>query len=143
MKLKLKVSKTLKRNLKELANAKSLDRKAFIKDAVLNHVNVNKEKWIDRIEGYDAFVITRVEELEKLRQELSENLELSNHEKQQTLIKFYKDNYMFIKAINRSKKQENIIIDLDEQTYYAMQILAENNEQTIETYTVEFLQHLK
>lgn len=143
MKLKLKVTKNLKKNLKDLSNKVELERKDYVKAEVLSHIKENKKDWCERIDGYAEFLENRSKNLENLKAELAEDLEISSKEKQARLRNFYKENLMFDRPTNKNKKLENIIIDLDEHDYYALQILSENKEMTIEDYTVEVLQHLK
>ena len=143
MKIKLKVSKTLKRKLKLNADEKSLDRKVFIKESLLKHIEEKKDEWSKRIDGYEVFINSRTENLKLLKEELADNEEISDYEKQKTLKAFYKEHFMFLTVINKNRKLENIIVDLEEEAFYALQILAENKEQTIETYTTDLLHHIK
>lgn len=139
MKIKLKVSKKLKSELKGKAESNSVERKVYIQNLLEKHIGDNKSIWENKIEGYAEFLLEREEKLSALKIELDENEEMSAKEKGSILKEFYKENKFFRTEINKNKKLENIIINLDDELYYALNILADNKELSIENYTVELL----
>ncbi len=143
MKLKLKVPKTLKRNLKESAQKKSIERKVFVKEQILELIESKRSVWESKIDGYEEFLKDRDLRLNQLKQSLEEDEEKTIHEKRDILKNFYYEQKIFRYVLNKNRKLENIIIDLEDNEYYAIQILADDKEEAIETYVVDFLHHIK
>ncbi len=143
MKLKLKVPKTLKRNLKEIAQKKSIERKDYVKEQLLELIESKRSIWESRIDTYEEFLNERDSRLIKLKESLEEDEEKTVYEKRDILKNFYYDEKIFRYVQNKNRKLENIIIDLKDNEYYAIQILADDQEEAIESYVVNFLHHIK
>lgn len=142
MKLKLKVSKSLKRNLKKIAENHSVERKEYLLNAFKALLEANKEIWTGNIETYIETLKERENALESLKTSLLES-DISQDEKRDIMLKFYTDNKMYKTFNNKNKKLENIIIDFQDEDFYALKLIAENHSKTVEDYSVEFLHHCK
>lgn len=142
MKLKLKVSKTLKRDLKIKATSLNIERKEYVFNELMNYINTKNDLWKDKIDGYAEFVENRNAKLVELKISLEENDEMSSIDKRTILINYYIENKMYRDIISKNRKLENIIIDLSEEDYNKAALISEYNGKTIESNTIDFLQRL-
>lgn len=139
MKLKLKVSKVLKRDLKVLAKKEEMERPDYVLSLLQTYISENKDVWQDKIDGYESFLSQREERLEKLKEEL--DLSDKTIEEQRSELKaFYVNNHMYRAYDSQKRKFENIIVSLTDHDYYALMIIADKHETTIEVNTVAYLQ---
>jgi len=136
MKLKLKVSKNLKRDLRKLAEGQEIERMTYILNTIEKHLEDNSTIWKPHIDEYPALLEKRQLELVSLKESLEEE---EDSTKRATLKKFYQENHMYVDFISRQRKFENIIIPLSEQSYYGLCLLAEDKKMTVERFTVELL----
>jgi len=139
MKLKLKVSKALKRELKVLASKKEMERPDFVITLLQTYIDDNKSVWEDKIKTYASFLVDREKNLEKLKLELEES-DKTIEEQRSELKAFYTANKMYRAYDSQKRKFENIIISINEEQYFALMIIADKNETTIESNTVSYLQ---
>ena len=141
MKLKLKLSKTLKRQLKEQAALKEMERNDYVISVIKEHIQSKKELWQDTVEDYPAILEKRQSDLILLK-ESHEEKELPIEEIRAELKAFYNENHMYLDFENKNRKFENLILQLDETDYYALKIIADDSKVTLESYSVTFLHHL-
>jgi len=141
MKLKLKLSKTLKRQLKEQAALKEMERNDYVISVIKEHIQSKKELWQDTVEDYPAILEKRQSDLILLK-ESHEEKELPVEERRAELKAFYSENHMYLDFENKNRKFENLILQLDETDYYALKIIADDSKVTLESYSVTFLHHL-
>lgn len=140
MKLKLKVTKTLKRTLKIQAGGQEMERIDFIMACLTEHLRTNEKLWANKIESYKNLLIERQEGLKTLKDSFTDETPIE--EKRERLKNYYKEHKMYRDIHSKNKKMENIILNLDENHYYGLMILAESRELTIEAYTINYLQTL-
>lgn len=143
MKLKLKVSKKVKKDLKDIASKAEIERNEFVLKSFVNYIASHEDEWVNLVDGYPEFIVNRAKNLESLKEQLTENESITKEEQMSTLKAFYKDNKMFLPVVGKQKKLENIIVHLDEKMYYALQILAENRGMVIEDFGEKCLHHFK
>lgn len=141
MKLKLKLSKTLKRQLKEQAALKEIDRVEYVLSVLKEHIQSKKELWQETVESYPALLEKRQSDLVLLKETLEEK-DIPLEEKRAELKAFYSENHMYLDFKNKNRKFENLILQLDETDYYALKIIADDSKVTLESYAVTFLHHL-
>jgi len=141
MKLKLKLTKTLKRQLKESAVKQDLERNEYVIKELLNHIESKKSIWENKVEGYAEFLVSREENLLKLKESF-EDSDIPLEEQRLRLKKYYNDNHMYREYTNKNRKLENLILNLEENQYYALQIIADDSQMTLESYAVTFLNYL-
>lgn len=136
MKLKLRIRKDLKRDLKGLALKKDLERKELVEKLLEEFVNENKEIWMDDIEEF----IENTKKLEAEIVEINSNESLNDDEKKQS-IKKIKEKYGLIRynSTMLKKKTETLIINLGEQIYYGLLLIAEDHEMSIEQLGITVL----
>ena len=136
MKLKLKVSKNLKRDLRKEAEKKDIERMDYILNIISDHLNETKDIWAAHVEAYPSLLEERQVALAALKERLVDE---EDDIKRQTLKAFYQENHMYIDFVNRQRKFENLIIPLEENDYYGLCLLAENKKMTVERFTVDLL----
>lgn len=112
MKIKLNVTKDMKRALKKQAEAKDIERNEYIYQAIAAYVEEHAKLWEGEID--------KILETAKL-----DGVDLS--EKAKSAMK---------KTV---KKMQPIILNVDEKTYYALGIIASDQELTKEALVVSFL----
>lgn len=112
MKIKLSVTKVMKRTLKKQAEAKGIERNDYIYELITNFVNEKAAIWETEIE--------KIIETAKL-----DGVELS--EKARSAMK------------KTAHKMQPIILNVDEKTYYALGIIANESGLTREALIVSFL----
>lgn len=136
MKLKLRIKKDLKRELKELAIKKDIERKELAVQLISEVVENNDELNISDIEGF----IENTKELELEILKINENESLDNEERK-SAIEELKGRYKVIIYTNKiaKKKTETLIIDLEEKIYYGFLLTAESNKMSIEQFGVKIL----
>lgn len=134
MKLKLRIKKDLKRDLKKIAAAKDMERKDLAIQLISDFVNSNDEITTSDIEEF----IESTKSLESGIAEINSNEALSNEEKT-ILIKELKQNHRVVIYSSKmpKKKTETLIINLDELSYYGLLLIAENSKMTIEHLGVD------
>lgn len=134
MKLKLRIKKDLKRDLKKIADAKDMERKDLAIQLISDFVNANDEITTSDIEEF----IESTKSLESGIAEINSNEALSNEEKK-ILIKELKQNHRVVIYSSKmpKKKTETLIINLDELSYYGLLLIAENSKMTIEHLGVD------
>jgi len=141
MKLKLKVAKELKRELKVLAKKMDQERPDYVINELKKLIEEKKELWLGKVETYPELLIERKDNLAELRVELEES-EKSVEEQRAILKVYYKEHHMYLDYDGKNRKFENLILSLEEEEYYALNIIADNNERTIEAFVVEYLHRL-
>lgn len=139
MKLKLKVTKTLKRALKEKAIEASMERVDFIHQVIMDHINAQKYLWEKDVATYPTLLMDRQKGLEDLKETLEES-DLSKEVQLARLKAYYKEHHMYRVFYSKKRKFENIIIHLDDEIYFALCLIGEANMQAVETYTVNLLE---
>lgn len=136
MKLKLKITKTLKRHLRQIAEKSNKERNQFVQDLLESHLKENETVWLDRVADYPSLLDQRQQNLEALK------LTLEDAEKEDRLSQlktFYADNHMYREYNSKHRKLENLIIPLSETTYYALRILGENKGMSLERYVIDLI----
>lgn len=141
MKLKLKVVKVLKRELKVMAKKEDQERPDYIVNELKKLIEDKKDLWLDKVETYPALLIERQNNLAKLREELEES-EKSVEEQREILKVYYEAHHMYLDYDSKNRKFENLILNLEDTDYYALNIIADNNQRTIESFTVDYLNRL-
>jgi len=136
MKLKLKVSKNLKRDLRKLAEGQDVERMVYILNAIEKHLEDNSTIWKPYVDDYPALLEKRQLELIALKESLEEE---EDSFKRVAMKEFYQENHMYVDLMNKQRKFENLIIPLSEQLYYGLCLLAEDKKMTVERFTVELL----
>jgi len=99
MKIKLNVTKDLKRDLKIKAKEKELDRNDYIYEVIKDFIKEEESVWVSEI---DKII------------EVANSDETANEDKAKGQMK------------RTTKKQQPIILNVDEKTYYALAIIAKN-----------------
>lgn len=113
MKIKLNVTKDLKRNLKIKAEEKEIERNDYIYEIINNFVKENENVWVSKIE---SIIKNETEEEELLHETKAKE------------------------AMKKTRKKlQPIILNVDEKTYYALEILAETEEKSKEDLIVKML----
>ncbi|MCH4890924.1 hypothetical protein EZV73_25310 [Acidaminobacter sp. JC074] len=136
MKLKLKVSKNLKRDLRKEAEKKDMERMDYVLNIIREHLDETKDIWEAYVEAYPSLLEKRQIALAELKEKLVDE---ADDIKRQTLKAFYQENHMYIDFVNRQRKFENLIIPLEDDVYYGLCLLGENKKMTVERFTVELL----
>lgn len=142
MKIKLKISKQLKRELKEQATALEVERTIFVVQELKKWADQNKESWENLVETYPSFVETREADYETLKEKLVSE-EADSKDTTDQLRAFRIEHKMFPYIKSKNKKNENLILNVEEELYYALQILAELNNMCVENYVEQSVHHLK
>lgn len=114
MKIKLNVSKDLKRDLKTKGKEKELDRNDFIYEVINNYLEAEKSLWSSEIE----------EVLESVSSEEVDNELIARENMPKTI-----------------KKQQPIVINVDLKTYYALDLIAISKEATKENLVIQQLKN--
>lgn len=140
MKLKLKVSKSLKRDLKLKAVKVDQERTEFILKHLLDHIESNDQIWSGKIEAYLEILKERDLGLIALKESFTEETLLEDQ--RHALKAYYADHKMYRHIISKQKKLENIILTLNDESYYALRMMAEEKEMPIEAYTLQYLHTL-
>lgn len=140
MKLKLKIAKQLKRQLKVLSEKAQKERVDYVREFLLNHLQENKVDWDDKVKDYPQVLIKREEALKLLKEELEES-DKEPDKKKAIMKAFYKDNHYYLDFVNKNRKLENLIIPLEDESYYGLRILAEKQCVTVEKYTTQLINH--
>ena len=141
MKLKLKVSKQLKRALKQKATAMEMERTPYLLKVLHEHLkkcNMDSSK----VPEYKTFLDKRVVELEALKTQLEED-EVPTEEKRTQLKKFYETHHMYRHVQSKNRQLENIILTLEDDDYYCLMMLADQDKQTVENYVEKILHFFK
>lgn len=112
MKIKLNVLKSLKQGLKVKAKAKEIERIDYIYEVINGFVNEKESEWISEI---DAII-----EDAKLSEIPIETIAKAKMEE-------------------TKKKRQPIILNVDEKTYYAFEIMARKFKKTREDILIELL----
>jgi len=112
MKIKLNVTKDLKRDLKLKAKEKELERNDYIYEIINNFVKEKESVWASKIEG----IIKN-----------ANSDEISNEDKAKGSMK------------KTTKKLQPIILNVDEKTYYALSIVAKKMKKPKEDLMVNLL----
>jgi predicted transcriptional regulator len=134
MKLKLRIKKDLKRDLKKIAAKKDMERKDLAIQLISEFVSSNDEITTSEIEEF----MESTKSLEEGITEINSNEDLSNEEKK-ALIKELKEKHRVVIYTSKmpKKKTETLIINLDELSYYGLLLIAENSKMTIEHLGVD------
>ena len=134
MKLKLRIKKDLKRDLKKIAAKKDMERKDLAIQLISEFVSSNDEITTSEIEEF----MESTKSLEEGITEINSNEALSNEEKK-ALIKELKEKHRIVIYTSKmpKKKTETLIINLDELSYYGLLLIAENSKMTIEHLGVD------
>jgi predicted transcriptional regulator len=134
MKLKLRIKKDLKRDLKKIAAKKDMERKDLAIQLISEFVSSNDEITTSEIEEF----MESTKSLEEGITEINSNEALSNEEKK-ALIKELKEKHRVVIYTSKmpKKKTETLIINLDELSYYGLLLIAENSKMTIEHLGVD------
>lgn len=112
MKIKLNVSKDLKRDLGKMAKALEQERSELIVALILELVNARKDQWESDIEKVMA---------------LASEEGISSEEKA-------KNN-----MAKTTKKLQPMIVNVEEQVYYALTLIAKNDQSTKEVILIDML----
>jgi|LGVE01.1.fsa_nt_gb predicted HicB family RNase H-like nuclease len=137
MKLKLKVSKTLKKSLKIKAEANELERNNYVIGLLQTLVDENKSLWVDQVEAYPELVAERQQGLEALKESFTE--EISINEQRAQLKAYYTENHLYINIYSTKKKFENLMLPLEDNVYYALCILGEADKLSVEHFVIAHL----
>jgi predicted transcriptional regulator len=134
MKLKLRIKKDLKRDLKKIAAKRDMERKDLAIQLISEFVSSNDEITTSEIEEF----MESTKSLEEGITEINSNEALSNEEKK-ALIKELKEKHRVVIYTSKmpKKKTETLIINLDELSYYGLLLIAENSKMTIEHLGVD------
>ncbi|MCT4662213.1 MAG: hypothetical protein N4A40_10165 [Tissierellales bacterium] len=134
MKLKLRIKKDLKRDLKKIAAKRDMERKDLAIQLISEFVSSNDEITTSEIEEF----MESTKSLEEGITEINSNEDLSNEEKK-ALIKELKEKHRVVIYTSKmpKKKTETLIINLDELSYYGLLLIAENSKMTIEHLGVD------
>lgn len=115
MKIKLNVTKDLKRDLKQKAKEKELERNDYIYEVINNFVKEKETVWVSKIEG----IIKN-----------ANSDEISNEDKARDGMK------------KTTKKLQPIILNVDERTYYALAIVSKKSKKSKEDLLVNLLTNI-
>lgn len=140
MKLKLRIKKDLKRDLKALAIKKEIERKEFVEQLLEEFVNENKEICMNDIEEFMIRITENAKKSEAEIIEINGNESLNADEKAHS-IREIKGKYRVIRYISKmsKKKTETLMINLEEQIYYGLLLIAEGNKMSIEQFVIKIL----
>jgi len=112
MKIKLNVTKDLKRELKLKAEKKDLERNAFIYEIIEAYIKENEDLWLSEV---DQLI------------EIANADETSVEDKAKKQMK------------KTTKKQQPIILNVEERTYYAIGIIAKEKNLSREELLIDLL----
>jgi len=112
MKIKLNVTKDLKRELKLKAEKKDLERNAFIYEIIEAYIKENEDLWLSEV---DQLI------------EIANADETSVEDKAKKQMK------------KTTKKQQPIILKVEERTYYAIGIIAKEKNLSREELLIDLL----
>ena len=112
MKIKLNVTKDLKRELKLKAEKKDLERNAFIYEIIEAYIKENEDLWLSEV---DQLI------------EIANADETSVEDKAKMQMK------------KTTKKQQPIILNVEERTYYAIGIIAKEKNLSREELLIDLL----
>lgn len=143
MKLKLKVSKDTKRALKLRAIEHKMSRTDYVLYNLQEHIKAKKDLWDGKIETYKTTYEKRAKLLENLLIDQRNDKETPHSEKVDALRAFYDTHQIFMHVQSKNAQQENIIIRVTEDAFYALQILADEDKMSIENYAEKILQYFK
>lgn len=125
MKVKLKVTKSTKRNLKLKAIEHKMTRKDYVRSKFIDHINAHKDLWCDKIKGYKASYEEKSKGLNDLLQSQVKNKAATRNEKVEALRNYYEKNNIHMYQLPKNALHENIIFRLTEEEYFALHILAD------------------
>lgn len=137
MKIKLKVTKTMKRTLKIQAEKQLLERVDYTIALLKTHLSACESLWQAEVKEYPDVLKAREEALIALKATL-EDAEPSERASQLKL--FYEENHYYRDFTNKNRKLENLILPVDDDVFYGLSILAEKNAMTLHRYVVDLLQ---
>lgn len=115
MKIKLNMSKDLKRSLKQDALDKELDRNDYIYGIIKEYLSQKEAVWGPKLE-----TILEVSKLD----------EISPEERAKTEMK------------KTTKKLQALILDVDERTYYSLALVAKKSKMTKEQLLINLLSNM-
>jgi hypothetical protein len=139
MKVKLKVTKTTKRNLKIKAIENKMTRKDYVKQLFIDHIEGHEDLWGDKINGYKESYEKKSLALNELLQYQLKNKEATRNENVEALRDFYKKNNIHMYNLPKNSIYENIIFRLTEEQYFALHILADLKNMALENYAEDLV----
>ena len=139
MKVKLKVTKTTKRNLKLRAIENKMSRKDYVRSKFVDHINGHKALWSDRIHGYKEAYEKKSQGLNDLLKSQLKNKDATRKENVEALRKYYEENNIHMYQLPQKQIFENIIFRLAEEEYYALHILADLEKKALENYAEDLI----
>lgn len=143
MKLKLKVSKDTKRALKLKAIEHKMSRTDYVLYNLQEHIKAHKAVWDGKIDAYRSKYEKRAKLLENLLIEQRKDKETPHSEKVDALRAFYDKHQIYMHIQSKNAQQENIIIRVTEDAFYALQMLADEDKMSMENYVSKILQYFK
>ncbi len=132
MKIKLNVSKDLKRQLKEKVADKELERNDFIYQVINHYIDEHKALWVSEID--------EIMEAKK-HQVAATNFELENNEEGKA--EFVEQAKSVDKLIKTSKKLQTIMLHVDEKTYFTLELMGKKMNQPMEELIINQLKRNK
>jgi len=139
MKLKLKITKHLKRQLKINASKMDQERTNYVLELLKQHITDNSSVWTSKVETYPQLLIDRKEGLEVLKASFTEDMPIEEQRAQ--LKEYYVTHHMYVNYYNKNKKYENLILTLEDNDYYALCLIGESKQESVEKYVADFLTH--
>lgn len=115
MKIKLNLTKDLKRDLKSKAIEKGIERNEFVYEMINSYILSQEAVWISEIDQV----------LEDVKSD-----EISYEKKAKAGMK------------KTTKKQQPLILNVDERTFYALEIIAEKSETSKEQLLIDLLSNI-
>lgn len=141
MKLRLKISKQLKRQLK--ISAGEIERTDYVLDILKNYVSEHKPVNENDIASYKQFLEEREQGLMDLQAAQDQDEETSIDEKRKVLKAYYEAHHMYRTFYSNKRKYENLTLHMDEALYYPLMMLADEHKTTLENFVENLIHHLE
>lgn len=143
MKVKLKISKQLKRALKFKADELEKDRIQYVQEAICAYLEQKGCLSETEIQSLQEELTKKVADLEAFVTATVSNENLEDHEKT-NLIKQYKyENQIFDTHYSPNKRMENLIIDIEDPYYHTLVKMATERQKGLENLIEQMIHHYK
>lgn len=143
MKLKLKIQKKLKRELKLQAETKELDRAEYVVKSLCTYLDTKTLLTEEAIQLLIQQENEKQEALDAYLLKISENDAIDEKEKANLISQFKYEHFIFDNQYGKNKKTENLIIELPEAYYYTCLDMAIQRKMGLENFVEQMIYHYK
>lgn len=143
MKLKLKVSKGTKKALTTKAMTMNMSRNDYVLSRYQEHLGKNSDIWQGKVEAYIKKYTRRAELLNEFLYDQRKDKDTPHSEKVDAIRNFYTKHKIYLHVQSQNAQQENVIIRLSEDEFYSLQMLADQDQMSLENYAEKILQYFK